>query len=55
LIKIQGGRECGVYVVHFTVKRLFGTTFEEFNDEYLPDEEIKKYRKHYWTVVPEYE
>jgi len=46
-----GSNECGVYVVHFIVQRLFGKSFQEFNKEFLPDKEIDQYRKIYWTVV----
>ncbi len=49
--KQLGSNACAIYVVHFVVQRLLGKSFEDFNDEYLPDKQIEKYRKIYWTVV----
>lgn len=49
--KQMGGNACGIYVVHFVVQRLNGYSFEKFDTEKLPDSEIEKYRKIYWSEV----
>lgn len=50
--KLQyGTTECGVYIVHFIIERLLGSTFIDFVKEGVSDSECRKLRNVYWNQI----
>lgn len=44
-----GGSECGVYSIHFILRMLNGESFKDIKKRAIPDEEITKFRKLFFT------
>ena len=43
-----GDSECGVYAMYYIIERLSGNSFEKITSNIIKDDEIKKFRKHFF-------
>ena len=43
-----GNSECGVYAMYYIIERLSGNSFEKITSNIIKDDEIKKFRKHFF-------
>jgi hypothetical protein len=47
-----GNSECGVYAMYYIVQRLSGNSFKTITSNIIKDNEIKKFRKHFFIQLP---